>query len=226
MTMSIRIDVRDELGAPLDALEAVLGLADDLDVVEQLEVAAEAPPDDAVVVDEQDPDRRAGPAASPRRLDRPCSSSAASRLLRRRPSSRIALSRARPTGRPPARCVSPAGAPRWSRIAAARIATPPATWIGVSASSRSSAARVTPTSGSNSIRIPARVPPIARMPMRNRIDGMPAAKIPVKADDREGAAARANDDAERSAGGDRRDRAGHGGGAERPSPWPARPGRS
>ena len=58
MTMSMRIDVGDELGRQLDADQAVLGLADDLDVVEQLEVAAQPAPDDAMVVDEQDADAR------------------------------------------------------------------------------------------------------------------------------------------------------------------------
>ena len=36
--------------------EPVIGLTDHLDVVEQLEVASEAAPDDPVIVDEEDPD--------------------------------------------------------------------------------------------------------------------------------------------------------------------------
>ena len=44
-----------------------------------------------------------------------------------------------------------------------------ATWIGARPSSSSHAASATPTTGSNSIRMPARVPPTSRMPVRNRM---------------------------------------------------------
>ena len=40
----------------LDGLDAVLGLTDHLDVVEQLEISAQPAPDDAMVVDEHDAD--------------------------------------------------------------------------------------------------------------------------------------------------------------------------
>ncbi len=63
--------------------------------------------------------------------------------------------------------------------AAARIASAPTAWSGTSDSPSNQAARATPTTGSKSIRIPARVPPIARIPVRNPMDGIAAAKIPV-----------------------------------------------
>jgi hypothetical protein len=47
-----------ELADEVDTLEPVLGLADDLDVVEQLQVAAQPAADDAMVVDEHDADGR------------------------------------------------------------------------------------------------------------------------------------------------------------------------
>ena len=53
-------DVRPQLARRLDAEAPVLRLADDLDIVEQLQVAAQSPPNDAVVVDEEDPDRAGG----------------------------------------------------------------------------------------------------------------------------------------------------------------------
>ena len=53
--------------------------------------------------------------------------------------------------------------------------------MGASASDSSHAASATPTTGSNSIRIPARVPPMSRMPVRKPNDGIAAAAIPVKA---------------------------------------------
>ena len=63
--------------------------------------------------------------------------------------------------------------------AAPRIAIAPATWIGARRSPSSQAASATPTTGSNSIRMPGPRPADRRgSPLRNAIDGMAAAKMP------------------------------------------------
>ena len=63
-------DVRLEPAGHRDALAAVGGLADDVDVVEQVEERAKPRPDDGMVVDEQDADRllRAHGLTSPDRV--------------------------------------------------------------------------------------------------------------------------------------------------------------
>ena len=57
---------------------------------------------------------------------------------------------------------------------------PPATCSGRSGSPRRSAARTTPTTGSQSMRIPVRVPPIRRIAVRKRNDGSAAPRTPAK----------------------------------------------
>ena len=135
---------------------------------------------------------------------------------------RSRVTAARPPGRrpAPARCV---GALALEQERGVRIAAPPTTWIGRSASCRRSAASVTPTSGSMSIRIPARVPPIARTPYRNSTDGIPA---PRPRPGRRRASARPSRSgtsrALPSASGDRHARDRRSGGS--PSPSPGRTG--
>ena len=54
----------------------------------------------------------------------------------------------------------------------------PASWIGTRRSPSNQAASATPTTGSNSMRMPARVPPMRRTPLRNAMDGIAAVKMP------------------------------------------------
>ena len=82
------------------ASHAVRGLADDHEVVVQLEEVAHPPADHRVVVDEQDPDRRAG-QRGPVGLTRPPASGSVAGL-------------------------APERSPRWRMTAAARIASAPA----------------------------------------------------------------------------------------------------
>ncbi len=56
MTKSIRTTSGLKRRGQLNAGQPVVGLAHDLDVVEQLEIATEAAPDDPMIVDEEDPD--------------------------------------------------------------------------------------------------------------------------------------------------------------------------
>ena len=58
ISRSIRTTSGSERLDLLDRAAPVVGLAHDLDVVEELEEAEQAAPDDGVVVDEQDPDPR------------------------------------------------------------------------------------------------------------------------------------------------------------------------
>jgi hypothetical protein len=175
MTMSMRITSGTSSALRSIALDAVLGLADHLDVVEQLEVAAQTAADDPVVVDEQDPDAFRRSRRPRRRLDRPCSSSPSLPPgvgVHRRGSRSAVLG---PTGPPPVPSSPRPGTPleqdrcREDRDTARHLDR------GQRLVQEERGQRH-PTSGSNSIRIPARVPPIARMPVRKRIDGMPAAK--------------------------------------------------
>ena len=165
----------------LERAVAVGRLADDLEIVVQVEEIAHAAADHRVVVDDQDADRGGArhepPGArtargseswpwpgsgvgSPRVGVSASSASIAGAATARPPGCRRALEDERGAeDREPAE--RPGSGPAARRAARAASATP--------------------TTGSNSIRIPARVPPMSRIPVRNRIDGMAAANSPVNA---------------------------------------------
>src|SRR6478735_1520696 len=153
--------------------ETVRRFTDDFEIVVQPEEIAHAATDHRVVVDDQDADRHGQPRAPSGSGGRSAPSAAGASSA---PSPRSPSMAGAATTRP-ARSSPPAD--RWRITAAVRIASPPVTWSGVRPSSSSHAARITPTTGSNSIRIPARVPPITRMPVRNMIDGIAAANSPL-----------------------------------------------
>ena len=162
--------------AASSAAVAVGGLADDLEVVVQVEEVAHA---------------RGGPSRGRRRSGR-----GSGRARPRAPASAVGPAPGRAVGRiaavggrrdrpprrrsrdrPPAGCRRPLQDQRRGedRQRRRRPGSAPA------ARRAATAASATPTTGSNSIRIPARVPPMSRIPVRNRIDGMAAANSPVNA---------------------------------------------